>query len=130
VTAKDGSQADVTLVRVDYVKIPGDTMTEFAAVDLSIAGVSAQPFHYDEGRIAFQYADGADPYHPDDTSVWNVDPSDWVAVPPGLRTGTVASGKTVTGYAPLRVSPHSKLLITMSDADQTTKLAAWIVTAP
>ena len=79
-----GASADITLNAVDYAPIALTGGLEYAVAEVTIVGRSAQPFRYDPGDFFFQYAAGADPYHPDDTSIWTVEADDLHAFVPAL----------------------------------------------
>ena len=85
-------------------------------------------FHYSEQNFAIQYSDDPDPYHSEDSRIWNVTPLDWAAFSPNLGMGTISQGQQVRGTVPFDMSAHSRVLISMTDDDLTTTLAQWLTT--
>jgi hypothetical protein len=128
VTDTDGAIADVTLNGVRYQPIQGDHGQQIAVLDVTIKGASQKAFHFDVESFYVQYADGPDPYHPDDSNMWGADPQDRTAVQPWLTAGAVTTGRHAHGFLPIRAGRHSLLLIGM--ADQSAKvLAQWLTTS-
>lgn len=124
-----GAFADVTLNAVDYAPTGVADGKEYAVAEVTIVGRSARPFHYDPGDFFFQYAAGADPYHPDDSSIWSVEASDWHVFVPALRAGYVRLGREVRGNVTFRVRPKSLLLIGLI-GDNLTTILEWLTDAP
>ncbi|WP_158703545.1 hypothetical protein [Pseudonocardia dioxanivorans] len=129
-TQSSGAAADVTLTGVTPGKYGSFA---YAVGQITITGRSSQPFAYDgEDDFAVQYADGPDPWHPDNSNIWNPDIE--AGFPPALRAGTLSNGQTVSGTLAFHIGSHGgRLLISAFDDGNprpTTPLAQWLVDNP
>jgi hypothetical protein len=124
---------------VDYAPLPGaeaTSLSEFVVLHIQVTGRSATPFHIGATDFGFQYADGQDPYrHSDDSRLFGVSPLDYQQFPPGLVIETVAHGQQKHRSVPLRASPHSRMLVFLTDHETppdagTSRLAQWIINTP
>ncbi len=138
VTSSSGATANVTIAGVHFAPLPGaeaNSLSELAVLDVEISGLSSALYHYSESDFGFQYASGPDPYrHSDDSNLYGVSPLDHGQFPPALGIGTLSQGKSAHGSVPIRMSPHSRLLVFMADegdvSASTHRLAQWIINAP
>lgn len=126
------SSAEVTITKILYPSTSPSGQPsnagEFAVLYVRIVGSSKQRFHYSGMNFFFQYTQQPDPYQPQDSNFYGVDPTDWDAFPPQLAIGFVANGQAVQGTVPLEVSSKSLLLISMTNNTSKT-LVKWLATS-
>lgn len=126
------TSAEVTLAKVTYTATRPDgapsNAGEYAILDLIIIGKSEQPFSVDLDNFYFQYTQQPDPYQPEDSRLFGVNPTDWSEFPHRLPIALVSKGKEISGTVPLEVSTNSLMLISMVTTNGT-PVAQWFVTS-